>query len=107
MLMRLKKPRENAAITAIDARVTRPTVGPATKLFFAAPAKFRPITITMVPVTTGGRSQLIQPIPAWRTMRPTRAKITPVTTTPPSATPIPPLVLAAAIGAKKAKDDPR
>ena len=65
------------------------------------------MTITIVPVTTGGSIQLIQPIPAWRTMRPTTAKITPVTTTPPRAAPIPPLVLAAAIGARNAKDEPR
>ena len=105
--MRPMKPRENAEITPIDAKVITPIIGAATKLFFAAPAKFKPMTITIVPVTTGGNSQLIQPMPDWRTIKPTTAKITPVTTTPPRAAPIPPLVLAAAIGAKNAKDEPK
>ena len=105
--MRLKNPRDAAAITAMEAKVITPTSGPAEKLFFAAPAKLRPMTITIVPVTTGGNIQLIQPIPACRTMRPTAAKIKPVTTTPPSAADIPPFVFAAAIGAKNAKEDPR
>ena len=101
------KPRENADINPIDARVIIPTSGPCTKLFFAAPARFNPITITIVPVTSGGRSQLIQPMPADLTMRPIIAKITPVATTPPRALDIPPPVLAAAIGAKKANDEPK
>ncbi|CAB4784138.1 unannotated protein [freshwater metagenome] len=84
-----------------------PIIGPWAKLFFAAPAKLRPITITIVPVTTGGNSQLIQLIPDWRTIRPTAAKIKPVTTTPPRAVDIPPPALAAAIGAKNAKDEPK
>ena len=62
--MRLKKPRAAAAMSAIDANVISPIFGPAAKLFFAAPAKLRPMTITMVPVTTGGNIQLIQPMPA-------------------------------------------
>ena len=107
MLMRLRKPRDAAEIKAIDANVITPTIGPATKLFFAAPAKFKPMTMTMVPVTTGGSNQLIQPIPAWRTIRPTAVKIRPVTTTPPRAVDIPPPALAAAMGARKAKDEPR
>ncbi|CAB5113066.1 unannotated protein [freshwater metagenome] len=105
--MRLKKPREAAAIRAIDAKVIMPTAGLAAKLFFAAPARLRPITMTIVPVTIGGNIQLIQPIPAWRTMSPTAAKIRPVTTTPPRAADIPPPDFAAAIGARNAKDDPR
>ena len=91
----------------MEARVITPIIGAATKLFFAAPARLRPMTITIVPVTTGGNIQLIQPIPACLTIRPTTAKITPVTTTPPSAAPIPPFVFAAAIGAKNAKEEPR
>ena len=105
--MRLKKPREVAAMSAIEAKVITPMRGPATKLFFAAPAKLSPMTITIVPVTTGGNSQLIQPIPACRTMSPTPAKSRPVTTTPPRAADIPPPDLAAAIGAKKAKEEPK
>ena len=62
--MRLIKPRANAAINAIAVKVTMAVAGPFTKLFFAAPAKLKPITITIVPVTTGGSNQLIQPIPA-------------------------------------------
>jgi hypothetical protein len=63
--------------------------------------------ITIEPVTSGGRSQLIQPIPTALTIKPTIARSTPVATTPPSATAIPPLACAAAIGAKNAKDDQR
>ena len=107
MLIRPKNPREPVAINAIDARVITPTSGPALKLFFAAPAKLRPITITMVPVTTGGNNQLIQPIPAWRTISPTAARSSPATTTPPRAADIPPPDFAAAIGARNAKDEPR
>ena len=105
--MRLKKPRELAAISAIEAKVMMPITGPAAKLFFAAPARFKPMTMTIVPVTTGGNIQLIQLMPAARTMSPTMARITPATTTPPRAALIPPFVFAAAIGAIKAKDEPR
>ena len=107
MLILFKNPREIAAINAMELNVIIPIIGPATKLFFAAPAKFKPITITIVPVTTGGRSQLIQPIPAARTINPTSARSTPAITTPPRAAAIPPLVFAAAMGAKNAKDEPR
>ena len=64
------------------------------------------MTITIVPVTIGGNIQLIQSIPACRTMSPTPAKIKPVTTTPPRRRHST-AALAAAIGAKNAKDEPR
>ena len=46
-------------------------------------------------------------VPIALTTKPTSANKTPAATTPPSATAIPPLAFAAAIGARNAKDDPR
>ena len=109
--MRLMKPFENAPITPMLASVMIAISGSLVKLPFAAPAKLKPINITIVPVTTGGSSQLIHPIPAARTARPTKARTTPVKTIPPSAAAIPPpvpaAVIAAAIGPKNAKEEPR
>ena len=99
MLMRPRKPLATAPISAIAARVMIAVIGACLKLLFAAPARFNPIINTIEPVTIGGKSQLIQPIPTALTTRPTTARITPVATTPPSATAIPPLDIAAAIGA--------
>ena len=65
------------------------------------------MSMTMVPVTTGGSIHSIHLMPLARTIKPTRASTTPVTTTPPSAAAGPPLALAAAIGAKKAKEEPK
>ena len=107
MLMRLKKPLDAAPIIATAARVIRAVIGAALKLLFAAPARLKPIIMTIEPVTSGGNSQLIQPMPTAFTIRPTTASITPVATTPPSATAKPPLAWAAAIGAKNAKDEPK
>ena len=105
------KPIEKAPITPMLAKVIIAISGSLVKLPFAAPAKLKPINITIVPVTTGGRSQLIQPIPAARTASPTRARTTPVKTIPPSAAAMPPsvpaAVIAAAIGPKKANDEPK
>ena len=105
--MRPRKPLAIAPITATAPSVMIAVSGACLKLLFAAPARFRPIIITIEPVTTGGNSQLTQPIPTALTTRPTTASITPVATTPPSATAIPPFVIAAAIGARKANDEPR
>ena len=77
------------------------------KSFLAAPARFKPITITMVPVTTGGINVSIQPVPAALAIKPTTARRTPVATIPPSAAAIPPSVFAAAIGPRNAKEEPR
>ncbi|CAB4651970.1 unannotated protein [freshwater metagenome] len=77
------------------------------KSFFAAPAKLSPITITIVPVTTGGKSLSIQAVPAALAMKPTTANRTPAATIPPRAAGIPPEVLAAATGAKNANEDPK
>ena len=77
------------------------------KSFLAAPARFKPTTITIVPVTTGGMNVSIQPVPAAFAAKPTSASNTPATTIPPSAAAIPPSVLAAATGARKANEEPR
>ena len=105
--MRPRKPLATAPINAIAARVMIAVTGACLKLLFAAPARFNPMINTIEPVTIGGKSQLIQPIPIALTTRPTTARITPVATTPPSATAIPPLDIAAAIGARNAKDEPK
>ena len=86
-------------------------IGSLVKLPLAAPARLKPISITIVPVTTGGSSQLIQPIPAAFTAKPTSASTTPVKTMPPSAAAIPPPApeeaTAAPMGPRNANDDPR
>ena len=106
--MRAMNPFESAAINAMAPKVTIASSGPLVKLPFAAPAKFKPITITIVPVTTGGNNQLIQLEPADLTSKPTSARITPVTTTPPSAAPKSLLApIAPAIGARNANEDPK
>ena len=109
--MRLIKPFEIAPKSPMLANVIIAISGSLVKFPFAAPARLKPINITIVPVTTGGSSQLIQPIPAARTAKPTSARTTPVKTIPPRAAAIPPSVpaaaIAAAIGPKNAKDEPR
>ena len=105
--MRPRKPRENAAKNAIERSVIVPSTGPPARLPLAAPARFRPITITMVPVTTGGNIQSIQPVPTILATSPTSASNTPVATTPPNATAMLSLFTDAAIGAKNAKEEPR
>jgi len=100
-------PRENAAKPAIARRVIVPSIGPLASPPLAAPARLKPITITMVPVTTGGNIQLIQPVPTARAIKPTRARRTPVATTPPRATAMLSLLTDAAIGARNANEEPR
>ena len=77
------------------------------KSFFAAPARFNPITITIVPVTTGGSNISIHAVPAALAMNPTTASNTPAATMPPKAAGMPPEVFAAATGAKNANDEPK
>ena len=107
MLIRPRNPRKNAEINPIARSVIKPTLCPCIKSFFAAPAKFNPITITMVPVTTGGRSESIQAVPAALAIKPTTASNTPAATIPPKAAGMPPEVLAAATGARKANEEPK
>ena len=54
-----------------------------------AEARFRPIRATMVPMTTGGISAWIQPVPDFWTTRPTMNSAAPETTMPPSAPAMP------------------
>ena len=49
-------------------------------------ARLRPITATTAPVTTGGISRSIQPVPLAMTARPISVYTSPHTTMPPSAT---------------------
>ncbi len=50
-------------------------------------ARFRPITATTEPVTTGGMKRSIQPMPTACTIRPMRKYSAPQAMMPPSATP--------------------
>ena len=107
----VSRPIETSVIIPIIVACSSTTFPPTSpwKLFFAAPARLRPITMTIAPVTTGGIIALIQPIPAARTTSPTRMRITPVKTMPPSAPAIPPpsAPIAAKIGPRKANEEPR
>ena len=108
--MRLIKPLDITVNKPMLPNVMIAISGSAVKLPFAAPAKLKPITITMVPVTTGGINQLIQPIPAALTAKPTAASTAPVNTIPPRAAAIPPVAfaaIAAPIGPRNAKDEPK
>ncbi|MGF6791743.1 hypothetical protein OKW27_006080 [Paraburkholderia sp. 35.1] len=51
-------------------------------------ARFRPITQTIAPVTTGGISVSIQPVPTAATIRPITPYATPHAMMPPNATAI-------------------
>ena len=57
-------------------------------MVLAAAARLKPIRATMVPVTTGGITNGIQPAPATCTTAPTTASATPVITIPPRASEI-------------------
>jgi len=67
------------------ASVTSAVTGATLTLFQAAGARLKPMSATMVPVTTGGIRMSIQRVPATCTTRPTTASSAPVATTPPSA----------------------
>ncbi len=94
-------------MSTIDSSVTTAVTGAVWTLVHATGARLRPISATIVPVTTGGIATSIQCTPILMTTRPTSASSRPVIITPPSATAIPPWALAAAIGARKAKLEPR
>jgi hypothetical protein len=51
-------------------------------------ARFRPITATTAPVTTGGMKRSIQPVPMACTSTPIRVYSAPQAMMPPSATPM-------------------
>jgi hypothetical protein len=87
--------------------VTTPTSGPFSKLFFAAGARFNPISATIAPVTAGGITTSIQRVPPRCTTTPTNTSATPTATNPPSALPLPRLAVAAITGAITEKLDPR
>jgi hypothetical protein len=100
-------PRNRTLTRMMVASVTTAVTGAASKLFFAAGARLRPISATMAPVTMGGMSRLIQPAPNFCTMAPTRAKAAPARTTPPRAPGTPNCCWDAMMGAMNAKLEPR
>ena len=77
------------------------------KLSRAAGARLNPMRATIAPLTTGGISMSIQCVPLRCTMTPTMASSTPTTIIPARATDSPPAAVAARIGARNAKDEPR
>ena len=81
--------------------------GCCTKLFFAAGARFSPISATIVPETMGGSKASTHPLPRHVTSAPTMASNSPVTAIPNNALPVPPSTLAAVTGAMNANDEPR
>lgn len=74
---------------------------------YAVGTRFRPISATIDPITTGGISLPIHPVPIFWTSSPSSASSTPVTITPPSAAPIESAWVEAVMGAMKAKEEPR
>ncbi len=90
-------------VTTVAAAVT----GACSKLAFAVGARFRPIRATMAPVTTGGMATWIQREPARWTTAPIRASAAPAIRMPPRAPAAPCWLWAAAMGAMKAKLEPR
>ncbi len=73
----------------------------------AALARLKPISITMVPVITGGIRASIQAEPARCTTPPTMASRMPASMMPNSALPMSPSTLEASTGEMKAKEEPR
>src|SRR5699024_8072720 len=74
---------------------------------YAVGTRFGPIRATIDPITTGGMSAPIQPVPPFWTSSPSSASRTPVTITPPSAAPIESASVDAVLGAMNAKEQPR
>jgi hypothetical protein len=109
-------PRKRTVARMIDPSVTRAVSGAPRKPENepsscgkpqATGARFRPMSATIVPVTTGGMSRSIQRVPARCTTTPTTVSSRPVTRMPPTATDAPPVAVAARIGAMNANEDPR
>ena len=82
--------------------VTMAVTGAVLKLFQAEGARLRPMSATIVPVTTGGMTTSIQ-----CTTTPTIISRTPVTRMPPTAADCPPWFTATPMGAMNANDEPR
>ena len=64
------------------------STGVAPSVRTATGARFRPMAATTVPVTMGGISRSIQPVPATCATRPIRKYTTPQAMMPPRATPM-------------------
>ncbi len=88
---RCTMPRVNTATRATQTKVS--ACIQLSKLFAAMflmgiCARFRPITATTAPVTTGGMKRSIQPVPTRCTTTPTAAYTAPQAMMPPSARPM-------------------
>ena len=107
-LIRPISPLNRAVHATTDTSVTTAVSGAFEKLFwYVVGTRFRPMSATIEPITTGGMRWEIQPAPTFCTTRPSRASSSPVTSTPPSAAPIESACVEAVIGAMNAKEEPR
>ena len=76
----------NSTVTRQTATiVTTAVTGPSFTQFHAAGARFKPMSATIAPVTTGGMTASIHRTPAKWTTAPTRARVAPVAMMPPRA----------------------
>ena len=78
-------PLKSTVTRQIDTIVTTAVIGPSFTQSHAAGARFRPMSATIAPVTTGGIAASIQRTPAKWTIRPTSVSVAPVAMMPPSA----------------------
>ena len=101
--IRPKKPRTSTVIKTIAEMVMIAVQGCTLNSDHAVGARFRPISATTAPVTTGGISTLIHFEPKRSTSRPTMNSTAPAAKIPPRAAAIPPCALAAMTGEMKAK----
>ncbi len=98
----------NRTVTRMMAsRVISAMTGALTKLSRAAGARLNPMRATIAPDTTGGITRSIHPAPARCTTSPTTASSAPTTMIPDRASGMPPIFVAAPIGARNANDEPR
>ena len=84
-------PRVNTATMPTATKVTaciQASKAVGAMFLIGMPARFRPITATTEPVTTGGMKRSIQPVPMACTSTPISVYSSPQAMMPPSATPM-------------------
>ena len=101
------RPRNSTAVSTTASAVPKVVRGTSCMAAVVAPARFRPISATMVPITAGGMRAWIQPVPDRCTTTPIAASSSPVAMMPPSAAPVPSSAVAAVSGAMNANELPR
>ena len=115
-ILRKPRPQEDAATAARN--VMNPTMQPiVSKVSDAPPSNITeltavadrptPMTTMMQPVTTGGSTLSIQPVPVSFTMPATTQSATPTATIPQSAPEMPSTAVTTAMGVMKLNDTPK